>query len=122
MNGFEDVNLAWGDEVYTVPSEKVFELVRKVETTLMDGGTVPAFALLLNNRVPQSVLASAYAEALAFAGATVSGAEVYLSIMNDFAKDAAGGAAKVQSAIVGLLMIISPPMAAEIVGSEPEKK
>jgi len=122
VTGFEDVNLEWDGETFTVPAERVFELVRRVETILMDGGNSPAFVLLLNNRVAQSTLALAYAEALRFAGANVTGSTVYLSIMNDFASDAATAAEKVQNAIVGLLMVISPPMAAEIIGEPSEKK
>lgn len=123
MQGFEDVKLSWGGEEYTIPADRVFEAVRRLESILMDGGSVPAFVLLLQNRVPQSTLAHAYGEALRFAGAKITGAEVYLSIMDDFAKNQAQAAEKVQSAIVGLMMVISPPMAAEILGGdEPEKK
>ena len=132
MQGFEDVTLRWKGEAYTVPANRVFELVRRLEITIMDGGNVPAFSLLLSNRVPQSTLAVAYAEALRFAGADVKGQDVYLNIMDDFASDAGEAAVKVQSAVVGLLQIISPPLAAELSApesdggsdeeSDPEKK
>lgn len=114
MRGFEDVTLTWQGRDYTVPANRVFELVRRVETTIMDGKKTAAFVLLLNNAVPQSVLAMSYAEALRFAGAEVTAEEVYLTIMHGFANDAAQAAIDVQQAVIGLLCIISPPMAHEI--------
>lgn len=117
QDGFEDVRLSWQGETWTVPAERVFELVRRIETILMDGGGVPAFVLLLQKRVPFGTLAQAYTEALRFAGAEVTGSQVYLSIMDDFASNQSAAAEKVQNAIVGLMMIISPPMAAEIIGA-----
>lgn len=122
MKGFEDVRLSWKGEEYTVTADRIFELIRRLEDIIMGAGATPAFVLLLQNRVTQSTLATAYAEALRFAGASVSPQEVYLSIMQDFASNSAEAARKVQDAIVGLLCIISPPLAAEIIGEPPEKK
>lgn len=121
MQGFDDVKLTWGGSEYVVPADRVFELVRRVEDILMNGGSVPAFVRLLQNKVSQSNLAAAYAEALRFAGAQVTPQDVYLSIMNDFAADSASAARKVQDAVIGLLCIISPPMAAEIIGPGEKK-
>jgi hypothetical protein len=121
-DGFSDVTLEWRDQKHTVPAERVFELVRIIEATLMNGGSVPAFVLLLQNKVSQSTLALAYSQALRFAGADITASEVYLDIMQGFATDAGAAAIKVQNAVVGLLCIISPPMAAELMGGVDEKK
>lgn len=122
MRGFEDVTLTWQGQDFTVPANRVFELVRRVEMTIMDGKHTAAFVLLLNNAVPQSVLAMAYAEALRFAGADVTAEEVYLTIMNGFASNAAQAAIDVQQSIVGLLCIIAPPMAHEILNPSGDEK
>lgn len=114
MDGFSDITFSYDGSDYVVPADRVFELVREVEHTLMAGGSTPAFALLLANRVPYSTLAAAYAQSLRFAGADVSGSKVYLEIMQDFAGDSAAAAVKVQNAVIGLLQVISPPMALEI--------
>lgn len=121
-DGFSDVTLEWQEQKYTVPAERVFELVRILENTLMNGGSTPAFVLLLQNKVSQSTLALAYSQALRFAGAEITASDVYLDIMRGFASDAGAAAIKVQNAIVGLLCIISPPMAAELMGGADEKK
>lgn len=122
MRGFEDVTLSWQGRDFVVPANRVFELVRRVETTIMDGKPTAAFVLLLNNAVPQSVLAMAYSEALRFAGADVTAEEVYLTVMNGFATNAADAAISVQQAIIGLLCIIAPPMAYEILSPDGGEK
>jgi hypothetical protein len=121
-DGFSDVTLEWREQKYTVPADRVFELVRILENTLMNNGSVPAFVLLLQNKVSQSTLSLAYSQALRFAGAEISASDVYLDIMHGFANDAGAAAIKVQNAVVGLLCIISPPMAAELMGGVDEKK
>lgn len=122
MQGFDDVTVSWKGVDYTIPADRVFDLVRRVEDIVMNGGSTPAFVLLLQNRVSQSTLAAAYAEALKHAGAKVTPSEVYLTVMQGFAENAADAAALVQNAIVGLMCIISPPMALEILGKSSEKK
>lgn len=122
MKGFDDVRLSWKGEEYVIAADRIFDLVMRIEDIIMGAGATPAFVLLLQNRVSQSKLAAAYAEALRFAGAKVGPQEVYLSIMADFASNSAEAARKVQDAIVGLLCIISPPLAAEIIGDQPAEK
>lgn len=71
MSIFEPVTITWGDEEYTVPSDKVMRLIAVIEDHLRINDLVsekgPALAKL----------ACAYGSVLRFAGARVSDDEVY---------------------------------------------
>lgn len=124
MIGFEDVTLGWKGEEFTVPADDVMMLICKIEDVLGEGGKQPIAVLMQNP--PYGRLARAYAAALRHAGAKVTDAEVYLSIHTDLAEGKADAAAKIQAAQIGLLHIISPPVALGLAGdvdpdAEPEK-
>lgn len=126
MDGFEDITLRWEGQTYTVPADRAFELVRILETTIMGGGNVPAVMLLLNRQAPYSTIASAYAQALQFAGCKVPAGKVYMAMMQGFADEVAGTGEEGETAefvaqtCLGLLGIIAPPLAVQAL--EPSAK
>ncbi len=132
MTGFDDVHLTWGAGTYTIPANRVFELVRRIEVILMAGGSTPAFVMLLTNRAPYADIAEAFAEAVSYAralvpadqdaGRAVTREEVFLKINTDMAENPAQGASDIHAAVIDLLQIIAPPMARDILGDVPEKK
>lgn len=123
MKGFEPVTLSWQEESYTVPADRVFELVGTIEEILMKGDTVPAVLLLLGGGLPYTRLSRAFGAALRFAGAKVSDEEIYLSVNEQLAKGDMDGAVLLQQANMALLEVISPPFALDVAHeSEAEKK
>lgn len=124
MKGFEDVNLSWQGETYTVPANEQLMLIAVIEDKLSDGTGAPAVAALMRDGGPGFArLAAAYGAALHHAGASVSPEEVYLSMQESFAGGEAEVAEKVQAAILGLLSIISPPVYRDLMGvAKPGKK
>ncbi len=90
----------------------MLEVIAKIEDALRGESGKQAVQVLLQPGGPSYPrLAMAYAAALRGAGANVTGDEIYLSIMNDFADGRVDAAELVQEAIFRLLAIISPPMA-----------
>lgn len=124
MKGFEPVTLSWAGESYTVPAENQLMLIATLEDALAGPSGEQAVSVLLRKGGPSFArLSGAYGAALRYAGADVSDDEVYLSIMDDMAK---GGdeevMGKVQNAVLGLLMIIAPPMGRAVAGLTPKKQ
>lgn len=112
MQGFEDVTLGWKDETYTIPANRQMGLVARIEDALSgDTGRHAINILVQREGPPYSRLAAAFGAALRYAGAKVTDEEIYLSIMEDFAKSQRDVSAKLQSVIVALLMVIAPPVA-----------
>lgn len=126
MKGFEPVTLAWQGDRFTVPAEKQLRLIAEIEDALTVGSNLPAINVLLSGTPKHSRLAGAYGAALRYAGAVVTDEEIYISIMEGFAKGGAEAAIQVQDAVIGLLSIISPPAARALRapddGEDPAKK
>lgn len=126
MRGFEDVTLTWAGTDYLVPANQQMMLIAKIEDALSgDSGKQALSVLFRKEGPPYSRLAAAFGAALRHAGARVADEEIYLSIQNDLAgKGTAEKTAAVQSCILALLSIISPPQFAAVVGAaeETEKK
>jgi hypothetical protein len=129
MLGFEPVTLTWKGVAYTVPAREQMLLIAKIEDALSgDTGQQAMTVLFRRQGPPHSNLAAAYGAALRHAGARVTDAEVYLSIQTDIAEKSRDEVmATIQGAIIGLLSIISPPVARSMgalpeAGPEPEKK
>lgn len=126
MQGFEDVTLGWNGETFTVPANRQMALVARVEDALSGESGKQAITVLMQKEgPPYSRLAAAFGAALRYAGATVTDEEIYLSIMEDFTKSRADVAAKLQTVIVALLMVIAPPVGKAIsasAGSDTAKK
>lgn len=120
MQGFEDVTIGWKGQDYTVPSNRVMMLVCKLESILAgDDGDQALTVLMRRQGPPHALLACAYGAALRYAGADVSDDEVYLSMQSDLSKGGADGIAAMQSAIIALIAVISPPLgSALLMGSE----
>lgn len=116
MKGFEDVTLTWAGKSYTVPAEKQLGLIARIEDALSGESGEQAISILWRKEgPPHSRMASAFGAALRYAGATVTDEEVYLSIHQDIASQAPEQVAvKVNTMILALLSIISPPMAMTI--------
>lgn len=111
MQGFEDVTVSWAGEDYTIPANKQLLLVAKIEDALAGGSGQQAISVLLRPEgPPYARIAMAFGAALRFGGAVVSDDEIYLSMMDDIARDKAEGVIGVQTAIMALLTIVSPPM------------
>jgi len=128
MQGFEPVTLTWQGTENTVPAERQMLLIAKIEDALIgDSGKQAISVLFAKEGPPHSRLAMAFGAALRHAGAAVSDDAVYLSIQDDIAnKSKAQKAVAIQSAIIALLSIISPPAARALTGRDaadkPEKK
>ncbi|MGK7753780.1 hypothetical protein [Roseovarius sp. C03] len=111
MKGFEPVTISWKGEAFTVPAEDQLPLIAKIEDALSDQSGRPAVLVLTTRGGPSySRLAAAYGAAMRHAGASVTDAEIYLSITEDLAKGDAEIAEKLQNAVLGLLAIIAPPV------------
>ena len=121
MHGFDDVTLSWRGRDYTVPANRQLMLIAKLEDALApDGGQ--AIATPFRPGGPKhTTLAQAFGAALRYAGAQVTDDEVYLSIHEDIAaKSEQAVAITIQSMILSLLAIISPPTARALAGSAKE--
>jgi hypothetical protein len=122
MKGFEPVTFTWKGESYTVPAEGQLMLIARIEDALSFGTGEAAIVVLTRNGGPSHArLAAAFGAALRHAGADVSDDEVYLSLMEDFASGKADVASKVQGAVLALLSIVAPPIAAHIRGDTKKK-
>lgn len=93
---FQDVNLVFKGDEYTIPSNKIMKLIAIVEdiVTLQD---------LTTGKVKLSKLSEAYAAAINYAGGKVEVEDVYASLFGD------GGAESVSGSITSLIMLMLPP-------------
>jgi len=111
MKGFEDVTLGWDGKEYVVPANKQLLLIATIEDVFAGASGRQALEVLCRGSGPSySTLARAYGAALRYAGADVSDDEVYLTIMSGMANAKGETAILIQSAIVGLISIIAPPI------------
>ena len=124
MQGFEDVTLSWRGESYTVPANNQMMLIAKIEDALSGESGQQALTILFRKEgPPHSRLAAAFGAALRHAGARVTDEEIYLSIQDDIAaKGKAEKTIAIQSCILALLSVISPPAYHAIAGGPDEKK
>ena len=97
MGIFKDVTLTWQGEEYTVPSNKVMQLIAKIEdcVTLQE--------LSKEGGARLSRISQAYMVALNHAGCKVEQDEVYASMFGET------GADSISAAVTGLLMMMLPP-------------
>ena len=103
MSLFSEVNLEWGGKTYTVAPDRVMRLIDIIEDTIT--------MLELNEHAqagthPMAKIATAYADALSYAGAKVTAEDTYKAWFS--AGDNKGVMA---SAIGGLLAMMIPPSA-----------
>lgn len=111
MKGFEPVSLSWGGATYEVPPSRQLMLVAEIEDALCGGRGGSAVQMLMRDGGPGTArLSMAYAAALRFAGAEVSGDEVYLSIMQGMAEHDPKVQVTIQNAILALLALVAPPI------------
>ncbi|MCP5073123.1 MAG: hypothetical protein GY947_07490 [Rhodobacteraceae bacterium] len=126
MDGFKDVTLTWGEDEFVVPADQQMMLIARIEDAIQGQTGIPAVQTLLNGTPPLSRLAAAYGGALRHAGAKVSDADVYLTIQEDLSVGDHASAQKLQLMILGLLKIMSPPLAEKLftpaVTDDEEKK
>lgn len=121
MRGFDDVTLAWQGVEYTIPANAQMMLIAKIEDALSgDSGQQALSVLFRREGPPYSRLAAAFGAALRHAGARVTDGEIYLSIQSDLVtKTNSQKTEAIQSCIMALLSIISPP-AIEAMNEKPE--
>ena len=111
MQGFDPVTFGWKGEEYTVEAERQLMLVAKIEDALSAGTGEQALTILLRPEgPPYARLACAYGAALRYAGADVSDEDVYLSMMEGFAKSDVSSVTQAQAAVLALIHVVSPPM------------
>ena len=112
MQGFEDVTLSWQGAEYTVPANRQLMLIAKLEDALAPDGGQAIEALFREGGPKHTILAQAFGAALRYAGATVTDDEIYLSIHQDIAtRSEQAVSLAIQTMILALLAIISPPTA-----------
>ena len=122
MQGFEPVTLSWGGEDFTVQADNVLELVAHIEDALCGADQPSAVVALMRPGGPTHVrLSRAYGAALRYAKASVTDEEIYLSIQDDFASGKTDVSVKINAAIMGLLKIVSPPVAMSLVAPSAKK-
>lgn len=122
MQGFEDVTFGWKGESFTVPANKMLMLVCKIEDALSgDAGQQALTVLMRPEGPPHARLARAYGAALRYAGASVTDDEVYLSMQSELAKGGAEGVVAMQSAIINLIAVVSPPLGSALLASGQKK-
>ncbi len=123
MQGFEDVTFEWKGEKYTVPANRQLMLVAKIESALSgDTGRQAIDLLLQPNGPPHAHLAMAFETALRYAGAAIEDGEVYLSIMEDFAKGSGDAVLKINTATLAILSVVAPPIGRAMRGGDQPKK
>lgn len=102
MGAFADIELEWGDRIYTIKSHRVMGAIARIEDII----TLPELrACGLRGGAPIGKLAMAYAAVLRYAGATVDDDEVYEKA---FANSADGG---VMVAIMNIMDLMLPKSA-----------
>lgn len=126
MSGFEAVTLSWNGRDYVVPVNKVMGLLHLIESTLIGDSDEDAMTVLMDRRrrVP---IASAFENALAYAGAELPSGEVYLAVMRGLAGDRVDHVKQMFDATMNLLAVLAPPVHAQILtgmssGEEPAGK
>ena len=121
---FEPVTLQWKGEAFTVPADRQMVLIAKIEAALSgDSGRQPLGILMQIDGPSYAELARAFGAALRHAGAEVSDSEVYLSIQEDLAALKPNDVtAKIQTAVVSIITIMSPPLAHKLFGGGDKKK
>lgn len=107
---FKDVTLTWKGSEHVVKSNRVMELIARLENhiSIMD--------LANDQRPPFAKLSMAYAEALNFAGASVDPGEIYADLFSEEGGETAA------TAVTGLLMMMMPPERVEKVAAAAPKK
>ena len=95
MSIFEDVTITWKGEEYIIPYNRVMGLIKVIESAI-------SVDELVSDTPPRGKLASAYAAAIKYAGGRVTEEDVYSTFFSD-------GAIAIQTAIVGLVMMMTPP-------------
>lgn len=122
MHGFDDVTLGWKGDEFVVPANRMLMLVCKIEDALAgDSGEQALTVLMRRQGPPHARLAMAYGAALRFAGADVTDNDVYMSMQTELSKGDAEGVASMQSAVINLIAIVSPPLGSVLL-SVSEKK
>ena len=101
MSLFSEIKLEWGNKTYIVAPERVMRLIAIIENTIT--------MLELNEHAqagthPMAKIATAYADALCYAGANVTAEETYNAWFN-----AGENKGVMASAIGGLLAMMIPP-------------
>jgi hypothetical protein len=77
MKGFDAIELDWGGETYAVPADRQLELIMRIEDGLIAGKDRQAFQVLVQRSGPPvALIGKVYADALAYAGATVPAVDV----------------------------------------------
>ncbi len=123
MDGFSEVTMTWNGEQYTVPADDQLMLVARIESAIRRATGMQALPALLQAGGPDyAALSMAFGAALRHAGADVSDSEIYLSIQADMADQQADVAIKVQSSVMALVSIISPPVGSKLRGESTGKK
>jgi hypothetical protein len=118
MSGFDPVTITWRGVDYTIPPNRQLGLIRQIEIALAGDTGLQAISVLFRREgPPHSLLAMAFAAALRYAGCQVTDDEIYLHIHSDIAnKSRDEAAATMQTMLMALLSIISPPAARSLAG------
>lgn len=105
MGIFSNIDLEWGGEVYTIPSDQVMKAIAVLESHI----TVPEFLMIGAGRtMPVSRLCMAYGALLRYAGAKVADDEVYQAVFTG--GDLQG---QVLRSVNEIMTLIIPPAARE---------
>ncbi len=87
MKGFDDIELKWGEDVYTVPAEKQMELILRVEDGLTRGKGGQASLVLSHIEGPPIALCcQVFADVLRYAGSQASDLDVFHAVHDDLRK------------------------------------
>lgn len=101
---FDPVTLEWGGETYTIPPNRMFGAIKRIEDVI----TIPELHATAAKRgtVKMATLSEAFAAVLNYAGADVTAEEVYAGMFDgNTSADAAS------AAMLTLMGIMVPPQA-----------
>jgi hypothetical protein len=101
MGVFTDIEMVWAGNVYTIKSTRVMGAIAQIEDVLTFSEIA---AFMRRETIPMARLCQAYAVALKYAGAKVTGEMIYQAVYAETEKQMV-----VLKAITGLLALALPP-------------
>lgn len=105
MQGFDDIELTWLGQTYTVPANRQMELILRVEQGLIEGTGAQAYEILMRpSGPPLGQFSRVFAEALRYAGAPVQHIEVFREITGNVGR---GDGALLQDAVMQVMRILN---------------
>jgi len=119
MQGFDDIELTWQGQTYTVPATRQMELILRVEQGLIEGTGLQAYEVLMRpSGPPLAQFSRVFADALRYAGAQVQHIEVFREITGSVGR---GEGELLQDAVMQVMRILNLIAVEEDEAPQPKK-